>query len=355
VRIRATALLSTAEAVDAAARAAALARTEHHLETVRQRVELAAAEVGRLETEYNSFVRQDRSLDPYGRPNSIVHGEELIARASADHTESRNRFDKIKGAREALERRIGEARQSVAAFQSMVESLADVAPASIDAATDAFTETIEAARSRRTAVREALKEADALLAETTRIVRVAADKLAQYAADPRFESVASPVRRQIVAVDRETLPDYAADWLDALQPRLRTLDDDLAQINEHRNGIITRLHGMVDAAVRTLRLAQRLSKLLARLEPKPVMRAILTGGLVDPTELREDYLDELLSVGRRPGYPAVARAVYRSLPSLAAARARYPKVTAPVHLIYGEKDWSRPSSPWTGPTCPPTC
>jgi pimeloyl-ACP methyl ester carboxylesterase len=73
------------------------------------------------------------------------------------------------------------------------------------------------------------------------------------------------------------------------------------------------------------------------------MRAVLTGGLVDPTALREDYLDELLNVGRHPGYPTVARAVYRNLPSLAAARGRYPEVTAPVHLIYGEKDWSRPS------------
>lgn len=35
--------------------------------------------------------------------------------------------------------------------------------------------------------------------------------------------------------------------------------------------------------------------------------------------------------------------MYRNLPSLIAARARYPEVTAPVHLIYGEKDWSRPS------------
>jgi pimeloyl-ACP methyl ester carboxylesterase len=83
--------------------------------------------------------------------------------------------------------------------------------------------------------------------------------------------------------------------------------------------------------------------LLARLEPKPVMRAILTGGLADPAALREDYLDELLAVGRHPGYPTVARAVYRSLPSLVAARARYPEVAAPVHLIYGDQDWSRPS------------
>ncbi|MGW6928583.1 alpha/beta fold hydrolase [Lentzea sp. NPDC054927] len=83
--------------------------------------------------------------------------------------------------------------------------------------------------------------------------------------------------------------------------------------------------------------------LLARLEPEPVMRAILTSGLGDPAALRQDYLDELLAVGRHHGYPAVARAVYRNLPSLVAARGRYPEVTAPIHLVYGEKDWSRPS------------
>ncbi|MGW7169928.1 alpha/beta fold hydrolase, partial [Streptomyces sp. NPDC054884] len=77
--------------------------------------------------------------------------------------------------------------------------------------------------------------------------------------------------------------------------------------------------------------------------PKPVVRRILQGGLVDKTALREDYLDELLQVGGRPGYPSVARAVYRSMPSLIAARSRYSEVQAPVHLVYGEKDWSRPS------------
>jgi pimeloyl-ACP methyl ester carboxylesterase len=90
-------------------------------------------------------------------------------------------------------------------------------------------------------------------------------------------------------------------------------------------------------------IAPGVGRLLAPLEPKPVMRAILSGGLGDPTALGDDYLDELLKVGRRPGYPTVARGVYRNLPSLIAARASYPKVTAPIHLIYGEKDWSRPS------------
>lgn len=90
-------------------------------------------------------------------------------------------------------------------------------------------------------------------------------------------------------------------------------------------------------------IAPGVGPLLARLEPKPVMRAILSGGLGDPSALRDDYLDELLSVGRRPGYSTVARAVYRNLPSLIAARARYTEVTAPIHLVYGEKDWSRPA------------
>ncbi|MGI5290294.1 alpha/beta fold hydrolase [Nonomuraea polychroma] len=82
---------------------------------------------------------------------------------------------------------------------------------------------------------------------------------------------------------------------------------------------------------------------VAGVEPKAILRRILQGGLVDKTALRADYVDELLQVGRRPGYPTVARAVYQSLPSLIAARARYSEVKAPIHLLYGEKDWSRRS------------
>ena len=90
-------------------------------------------------------------------------------------------------------------------------------------------------------------------------------------------------------------------------------------------------------------LAPGIGPILAGLEPKPIMRAVLRGGIVDKTALRDDYLDELLRVGRRPGYSTVARSVYGSLPSFIAARARYTNVRAHVHLIYGEKDWSRSS------------
>jgi pimeloyl-ACP methyl ester carboxylesterase len=90
-------------------------------------------------------------------------------------------------------------------------------------------------------------------------------------------------------------------------------------------------------------LAPGIGPTVAGVEPKPIMRAVLRGGLGDTAALHDDYVDELLKVGRRPGYPVVARAVYGNLPSLIAARSRYPEVSAPVHLNYGEKDWSRPS------------
>jgi pimeloyl-ACP methyl ester carboxylesterase len=83
--------------------------------------------------------------------------------------------------------------------------------------------------------------------------------------------------------------------------------------------------------------------IVARLESKPLVRGILRGGLHDPRQLPDHYLDELSRVGRRPGYPVVARAIYRNLESLIAARARYTRISVPVTLVYGDEDWSRPS------------
>jgi pimeloyl-ACP methyl ester carboxylesterase len=90
-------------------------------------------------------------------------------------------------------------------------------------------------------------------------------------------------------------------------------------------------------------LAPGVGPVVAGVEPRPILRRVLQGGLGDKTALREDYLDELLQVGGRSGYPTVARGVYQALPSLIAARSRYSEVKAPIHLVYGEKDWSRPS------------
>jgi pimeloyl-ACP methyl ester carboxylesterase len=90
-------------------------------------------------------------------------------------------------------------------------------------------------------------------------------------------------------------------------------------------------------------MAPGIGPVLASQEIKPLTRAVLRDGVSDQGALPEDYVDELVSVGRRPGYSVVARAVYRSLPSYIAARARYAEVKAPVDLVYGARDWSRPA------------
>jgi len=78
------------------------------------------------------------------------------------------------------------------------------------------------------------------------------------------------------------------------------------------------------------------------MENKPVLRIVLRGGLVDGRNLPAHYLTELRRVGRRRGYPRVAREVFRNVESMVAARALYERVTPPVTLVYGDHDWSRP-------------
>jgi pimeloyl-ACP methyl ester carboxylesterase len=86
-----------------------------------------------------------------------------------------------------------------------------------------------------------------------------------------------------------------------------------------------------------------LGPVFARLEPRPIMRAVLHGGFVDTTKLPEDFLVELLRSGRRKGYSRVARAIYRSLKGFNRARHRYAEVSVPVTLVYSDRDWSRPA------------
>jgi pimeloyl-ACP methyl ester carboxylesterase len=85
-----------------------------------------------------------------------------------------------------------------------------------------------------------------------------------------------------------------------------------------------------------------IGSVVTRMENKPVLGIVLRGGLRDGRKLPSHYLAELRRAGRRRGYARVAREVYGNVDSMIAARALYGRVTAPVTLIYGEHDWSRP-------------
>jgi pimeloyl-ACP methyl ester carboxylesterase len=81
----------------------------------------------------------------------------------------------------------------------------------------------------------------------------------------------------------------------------------------------------------------------ASLENRAVLGKIMGGGFHDPRKLPADLLTEYDRVAHRPGYKRAARKVLAGWRSWAKAREHYRDVSAPVTLIYGDSDWSRPS------------
>ena len=81
----------------------------------------------------------------------------------------------------------------------------------------------------------------------------------------------------------------------------------------------------------------------ASLENKIVLGKIMGGGYHDPRKLPADLLAEFDEVARRPGYKRIARKVLAGWRSWSKARDYYRQISAPVTLIYGDSDWSRPN------------
>ena len=80
----------------------------------------------------------------------------------------------------------------------------------------------------------------------------------------------------------------------------------------------------------------------AAIENKMVLGKIMGGGYHDPRKLPSDLLTEFGNVANRPGYKRSARKVLAGWRSWGKARDQYRLVSAPVTLIYGANDWSRP-------------
>lgn len=80
----------------------------------------------------------------------------------------------------------------------------------------------------------------------------------------------------------------------------------------------------------------------ASLENKMVLGKIMGGGYHDPRKLPPDLLTEFDQVAHRSGYKRAARKVLAGWRSWSKARDEYRGIRAPVTLIYGDSDWSRP-------------
>ncbi|SFB49513.1 hypothetical protein SAMN05216266_11450 [Amycolatopsis marina] len=261
VRARATELLSGPDGADAASRSAATSRTERAVDSLTSQAGAAQGQAGRRQEAYEALQPQEVSMEPYGHPRDLAHANELLAVASSDYQRARQADEEAQRHLEDLDKQIVTTTKTAADFESLYDSISALAVAGGDDEVSPFTGDVAAARDRRTRIRTSVSAAENLLDNAQGEVRRLSSALGQYAVGQAFEKVDSPVRQQMIAVDRERLAEYAADWEHALKPRLRSLTDDLAHIERHRTEIVVRLRGMVEIALKTLRTAEKVSAL----------------------------------------------------------------------------------------------
>jgi len=74
-----------------------------------------------------------------------------------------------------------------------------------------------------------------------------------------------------------------------------------------------------------------------------IMRAVLQGGVADANSIPPALLKEMYLVGNRPGHYRAFLSLLRNAESWETATKDYGRIDIPVLLIWGDRDWARPS------------
>jgi pimeloyl-ACP methyl ester carboxylesterase len=80
-----------------------------------------------------------------------------------------------------------------------------------------------------------------------------------------------------------------------------------------------------------------------RLRSFMVMSPILRGGVARPDSISPALMAELYRVGNRPWHYRAFISLLQNAESWEQAQQQYGRISVPVLLIYGDRDWSRPS------------
>ncbi|MEU6642990.1 hypothetical protein ABZ863_10600 [Saccharomonospora sp. NPDC046836] len=259
VRALAGELLETPDGSDASARAAAQARSVRAVAALEDERAEVIGQLATRRAELDQLPQQGGPVDAFEAPRDVEHGRELIDSAAAEVSAAARKWEALREQCATAQATLESARTRASGFRVLAESLAPYTPAGT--AEQVYDGDVETARARHGELIATLTTAQEAVEGAEKRVRAAADALAQCATEKRFEQLSTPVRQQVISVRRDSLPAHADEWAQALRPRLRTLTDDLAQIDRHRTGIVTRLQSLVEGALRTLRSAQRVSRL----------------------------------------------------------------------------------------------
>jgi pimeloyl-ACP methyl ester carboxylesterase len=79
-----------------------------------------------------------------------------------------------------------------------------------------------------------------------------------------------------------------------------------------------------------------------RLRNLLIMKAVLLGGVANPTSIPPALLKEMYLVGNRPGHYRAFLSLLRNSASWERATRDYGQIDVPVLLVWGDQDWARP-------------
>ena len=329
-------LLRTPEGADAVSRGAAKAADERTQAVVAARRKTLTARIAVLEQNLatNKPVGQLVwiVLPDERKPTSIEHGEHLVAVAEEEQRQVAAELEELRVLRDEAARAAERARLQVEAFDRVASRIDDDPELPAKPRDDStelpepFHGSADDASSQRETVRAEIRAARDLHDEAVKLLKETADKLREFSNDDVFDRVGT-LRRTLQAATEDTLAAHAEDWQQQLTARLRSLDTDLEEIDRNRRLLIERLTTLTANALRTLRSAQRLSKLPAELEgwseqeflrirftdPDPAAMRAALGAVLDDTAAALTRETKSASL-RRDGMALLLRAVHAAVP-----------------------------------------
>ncbi|MFP8964542.1 hypothetical protein ACLIYP_28835, partial [Streptomyces nanhaiensis] len=276
VRTRAAQLLEGPDGADGPSRQAAAARAEALVQMLESRASTASEQLGRLRGEAERLAPGEER-DAYTElPEELTpaDAEQAQTLLRGANTELAARTDALEAARAAhaeLVRAQRAAEDAAGAFDELAAMLRDLlrdphgtggtGPEEGGERPEPYAGALDQARQAAAEARRSLRGCAADLTAAESAVREAGDVLVRHANSTRYEQVRTPARQQIRELPAAALPDHAASWAAAFEPRLRVLTDELDQLERNRDSIVDRLRGLVESSLATLRSAQRLSRL----------------------------------------------------------------------------------------------
>lgn len=264
VRDRARELLGSPQGSDAGARAAAQDSASRELAAKQQAKERALIDEGLCKEALDRATSQLKSpVEVTNRPHDIAVCQDAAERAEELCLAAVRKCSQQREEHEEADRHFTESKKAEEEFRFVVEGFQGDLSESPSAS-----EIVEPYGGDATTARDTVTELRGKVSSTEQARRshesalqAAVAELQQHATAREFKDLHIPVQSQIRAVGWQTAAAEARGWVKALRPRMRSLDEDIEQIERHRNLIIENLRDHVVKALNTLRLAQRLSRL----------------------------------------------------------------------------------------------